>query len=337
MDEVRTTYRDDIAIASRDSGLQWEKFSGCNILVTGATGLIGSCLLEILARKDIEGCNLFALGRNRDKFLQRFGADSGKISFIEADVTATLPCNCRFDYIFDLAGAASPDLYSTAPVDVMNSNYLGLDNLLRYATGHGTRKLLFVSSGEVYGEGDGNAVREDYSGKIAFTGLRSCYPSAKRACETLCIAYSHQYGIEVSIARPCHVYGPHFSEKDTRVYAQFIRNAREGRDIVMKSEGRQFRSWCYVVDCASALLYIMLNGSDRAAYNIADESSNITIAELAAITAEAAGTKTVFELPDEVEKRGYSKIQKAVFDTSALRELGWEPRTCIKEGIRKSI
>ena len=142
--------------------------------------------------------------------------------------------------------------------------------------------------------------------------VRSCYPSSKRAAETLAVCYARQYGLDVSIARPSHVYGPYFSPSDNRVYAQFIRNVLAGEDIVMKSKGTQFRSWCYVIDCAAALLFLLLKGENMTAYNIADAQSNITIRSLA-------------ELPEETEKAGYSVVTKAVFDTARLESLGWSP------------
>lgn len=199
------------------------------------------------------------------------------------------------------------------------------------------KRFLFVSSGEVYGESDGRIFTEDYSGYVDCMSPRSCYPSSKRAAETLCVSYMSEYGAGVVIARPCHTYGPDFSENDNRVYAQFIRNALRGEDIVMKSTGSQFRSWSYVVDCASAILYILLKGKNGEAYNIADEASNISIRELAEITASMVGRKVVMEVPDETERKGYNPVSKSVYSVEKLKTLGWQPVTSIKDGIRKTI
>ena len=140
-----------------------------------------------------------------------------------------------------------------------------------------------------------------------------------------------------SIARPSHVYGPYFTENDNRVYAQFIRNVLAGDDIVMKSKGEQFRSWCYVVDCASALLYLLLKGENMTPYNIADPHSNITIRELAETIASINGKKVVFDIPDKREKSGFSIIKKATFDTSRLQALGWTIEGSIKDKLRFTI
>ena len=155
------------------------------------------------------------------------------------------------------------------------------------------------------------------------TKPRSCYPSSKRASETLCASYSSEYGLDVVIARPSHTYGPYFTESDNRVYAQFIRNVLNVDDIIMKSTGSQFRSWCYVVDCVSALLHVLLKGKNGEAYNIADQSSNISIKDLAEMIAHIGDKKVVIQLPDDVEKAGYNVVKKSVFSTSKLESLGW--------------
>ena len=178
---------------------------------------------------------------------------------------------------------------------------------------------------------------EDCSGYVDCTTLRACYPSAKRASESLCIAYAHQYGIDVRIARPCHIYGPNFSNSDKRVYAQFIRNVLADEDIVMKSTGNQYRSWCYVVDCVSALMYILLKGKNNEAYNIADEDSNITIKELAEIIAKIAGKKVILKIPSDFEKAGFNVVTKSLFSVSKLSELGWKIKGNISSKIQSTI
>ena len=185
------------------------------------------------------------------------------------------------------------------------------------------KRMLFVSTGEVYGEGDGRDFTEEYSGYVDCIKPRSCYPSSKRAAETLCASYVVEYGADVVIARPCHTYGPHFTEQDNRVYAQFIRNVINNEDIVMKSTGEQFRSWCYVVDCVSALLHILLKGECGQAYNIADSNSNISIRKLAETIAKIGGKKVVIDVPSEAEGKGYNVVTKSVFSTEKLEKLGW--------------
>lgn len=332
------TYLDDI-IAVASMNLPWERLSGKNILVTGATGLIGSCVVDILMNHEAQDYHVFASGRNEKRVIELFAnyIESPFFHFIKYDVTQNLESETDFHFIIAAASGANPVLYSTDPVGVMKSNFEGVDNLLSYGVKHKLEKFLYVSSGDIYGEGDGRIFTEEYSGYVNPLNLRSCYTSAKRATETLCISYSHQYGIDVSIARPCHTYGPNFTDNDTRVYAQFIRNVLRGEDIVMKSTGEQFRSWCYVVDCASGLLHILLKGRNGEAYNIADESSNITIRELAEMIAKEGNRKVVIETPGKVELEGFNVVTKSVFSTAKLEKLGWYIADTMRNNIAKTI
>ena len=320
-------YKDDILkVATLD--LPWEKLNGCNILITGATGLIGSCLVEVLMSRPNKDYHLYASGRNEERAKDRFKTfvDDPSFHFFKYDVMLPLEGDVNFDYIIHAASNASPNFFATKPVEVIKSNILGVSNLLDYGMSHGLKRLLYVSSGEVYGEGDGRVFTEDYSGYVNPISPRSCYPSSKRAAETLCVSYAQEYGIDTVIARPSHVYGPNFSESDNRVYAQFIRNVLTDEDIVMKSTGTQYRSWCYVVDCVSALLHILLKGEKGQAYNIADEHSNITIKEFAEIIAKIVGKEVVIDLPTNEEKAGFNLVSNSVFATDKLKALGWNNR-----------
>lgn len=332
------TYEDDIrAVAALD--IPWEKLSGCNILITGATGLIGSCLVDVLMSRKNKAYNVYAAGRNEERAMRKFKkyADDKAFHFVKYDVTEPLTGDTCFHYIIHAASNASPNFFANNPVEVIKANIYGVSNLMDYGLCHGTLRFLFVSSGEVYGEGDGRVFTEDYSGYVNPTSPRSCYPSSKRAAETLCVSYAEEYGMQTVIARPCHTYGPDFTEDDNRVYAQFIRNVLAGEDIVMKSTGEQFRSWCYVVDCAAALLYILLNGENGHAYNIADESSNITIKQLAEMIASTRGKKVIREIPSDAEQKGFNVVKKSVYSTDKLKDLGWKVEGTMEEKIKRTI
>ncbi len=305
-----------------------------NILVTGATGLIGGCIVDMLMA--VSNCNIFALGRNSKRACQRFADywDNEHFHFIQHDICKPLPFSTDFKYIIHAASNASPNYFQASPVEVMKSNLTGLCSLVEYGMQHGMERMLYVSSGEVYGEGDGRIFTEESSGYIDILSPRSCYPSSKRAAETLCAAYCKEYGTEIVIARPCHTYGPHFTENDNRVYAQFIRNVLHGEDIVMKSRGEQYRSWIYVVDCAAAILLLLTEGRSGEAYNVANDESNITIRQLAEEIAGIAGKKVVMDIARE---QNTTPITKAVFSTEKLRALGWQPAFGISEGLRHTI
>lgn len=331
-------YNDEL-IKAATLNIPWEKLDGCNILVTGATGLIGSCLIDILMLHPNMKYNVYASGRNENRAHKYFSKyiNNPHFHFLKYDVQSPLDCKIEFQYIVHAASNASPNFFVSQPVEVILSNIDGVKNLMNYGIKHGLKRFVFVSTGEVYGEGDVQVFTEDYSGYVDCTKQRSCYPTSKRASENLCIAYSAEYGIETVIARPSHTYGPHFTESDNRVYAQFIRNVLMDQNIIMKSTGSQFRSWCYVVDCVSALLYIMLKGENNQAYNIADENSNISIKDLAEMIAQISGKKVVIELPTDTEKAGYNVMTKSIFSTKKLRNLGWTINGTMRSKLESTI
>ena len=332
------TYSDDIQQVFKEL-LPWEKLSGTNILITGATGLIGSTLVEVLMSNPQRDYCVYASGRNVERARKRFVnyCSMDSFHFLEYDVMQSLQSDIQFDYIIHAASNASPNAFSKNPVEIIKANIIGVSNLIEYGLEHGMKRFLYVSSGEVYGEGDGRVFTEDYSGYVDCNTPRSCYPSSKRAAETLCASYAAEYGIDAVIARPCHIYGPNFTETDNRVYAQFIRNILKGEDIIMKSTGEQFRSWCYVVDCVSALLFVLLKGSSGQAYNIADPISVLTIKQLAEILADIGNCKVIMEVPSEIEKRGYNPVPKSVFSVSKLENLGWHISDDMNEKLRKTV
>lgn len=326
------TYKEGI-IAAAAEALPWERLEGKNILIAGATGLIGSCLVDILMSRVTASYKVFASGRNAVRAHERFAqySASPRFHFLQHDVCQPLSCNETFHYIVHAASGAGPASFANTPVEVVKANILGVSNLMDYGLSHGMERMLYVSTGEIYGEGGatvateaGMAFGEHDSGYVDCATQRACYPSSKRAAETLCMAYRGEYGADVVIARPCHVYGPNFTEADNRVFAQFMRNAMSGEDIIMKSDGSQFRSWCHVIDCARGLLYIMLKGRDGEAYNVADEASCMTIRQLAERIAAAHGRKVVMQIPPDNERRGYNVVTRSIFSTLKLRDLGWE-------------
>ena len=319
--------------------LPWEKLSGCNILVTGATGLIGSSFVDVLMSNPNKDYQVYALGRNKKRAQTRFFQfnDDPTFHFLCGDVTHPLAGDVPFHFIIHAASNGSPNFFANSPVEVMKSNLFGVSNLIEYGLAHGMKRFLYVSSGEVYGVNEASVFDESSYGYVDILDTRSCYPSSKRAAETLVMCYAAEYGADVVLARPCHTYGPHFTESDNRVYAQFIRNVLSGDDIVMKSAGTQYRSWCYVDDCVSALLYILLKGESGQAYNIADKTSVVTIRELAEKIAHIAGRKVVMQIPSDIEKKGFTPIKRAVFDTAKLEALGWSVSGTMEEKLSRTI
>ena len=318
------------------SGLDLSPLEGKRILVAGATGMLGSCVVDLL--RSYGQCEVIAVGRNAAAAEERFGPADGTYSFYQQDVAEPIGESLGdVDYIIHAASNADPVRMARDPVGTLTANVQGTKNLLDYGLSHGMRRFLFVSSGEVYGQPNANMddFTEDYCGPLDLSSPRSCYPEGKRAAEVLCQSYISQFGADAVIVRPCHLFGPTMTQGDSRAVSEFFRSAAEGRNIVMKSAGLMERSHCYVVDAAQALLTVLLNGERGRAYNIADRRYQMRICDFAQQAARAGGCQVMIQEPSELERAGYSKVSRAVLDASRLEELGWRPRT--EDGIRETV
>lgn len=314
-----------------------------SILITGVNGLIGSAIVDTLIYKNlIENSNIhiYAAGRSKDKVYKRFSQyiDADFFTYVNYDANCDLNFDFNVDYLIHCASNAHPVAYSEQPVETMISNFCGINNLLNYAKEHNVVRTLYISSSEVYGQKsiDKPYGEEDY-GFVDILNPRSCYPSSKRAAESLCASYKKEYNLDVVIVRPGHIYGPTMTSADSRASAQFARNVLNGQDIIMKSAGLQLRSYCYVFDCVSAIMTVLLNGKSGEAYNISNKDSVITIKQLAETFANSCGKKIIFENPDDVEASGYNMMSNSALDASKLEGLGWKALYNINDGVHATI
>ncbi|MDO5702765.1 MAG: NAD-dependent epimerase/dehydratase family protein [Lachnospiraceae bacterium] len=326
--------------------LPFEKLAGKRLLLSGATGLIGSFLTDVLMERNRTyglGLTVIGIGRNERRARERFTAWEGdsRFIFVPWDINeppeGAVPGNV--DYILHLASNTHPVQYATDPIGTITTNLFGLSGLLQFACERQAERFAFASSNEVYGEmkSGGEFFTEDSFGYINCNTLRAGYPESKRCGEALCQAYRAGRGLEVVIPRLTRSYGPTLLPTDTKAISQFIKKGVRGEDIVLKSAGTQYYSYTYMADAVSGLLTVLLKGADGEAYNIADEASDITLRDLAGLIADFSGRKVVFELPDAVEAAGYSTATKARLDGSKLKGLGWRPAYDIKTGIERTI
>lgn len=311
------------------------------ILVTGASGLIGSCIIDLLMLSNEHGRHfeVYALGRSKEKLTTRFEAfkQSNHLHFIVQDIMLPLDNSVSYDYIIHGASNADPRNYALYPAETMLINLEGAKNVLNYCKENLKTKALLMSTFEVYGNAGKDVYQESDYGAIDQNKIRSCYPESKRCMEILTRCYCDEYDVDAVIGRLSSIYGPTMTKDDSKAHAQFIRNGLNKENIVLKSKGEQRRTYCYVLDAVTGLLCVLAKGVKGEAYNIAYENAVVSIAEVAQTVANIAGTKVVFEFPDDVEKIGFSNPQNCILDNHKLKKLGWEGYYDIRRGLFETL
>ena len=334
-------YFEELKTACED--LDLHDLENKKILITGGSGLILSALVDILCYANSKcgtHISIFLAARTEQEISTRFTEYYGQpfLHYVNYDALKPVDFQVNADYIIHGASNAHPAAYATEPVETLMANVSGLKNLLDYAVHVDSKRLLYISSSEVYGRKDeARPFNEDDYGFVDILNPRACYPSGKRASETLCAAYTQEYNVETVIVRPGHIYGPTANSYDTRATAQFARDVLAGNDIVMKSAGDQLRSYCYMTDCATAILTVLLKGKSTEAYNISNRNSVVSIRQIAEEMAKAAGCKVVFESATDSEKKSYNMMDNSSLNAEKLESLGWTARYSVAEGVRRTI
>ena len=256
------------------------------------------------------------------------------MTYLAHDVRESLELDFRPDFILHLASNTHPKQYAEDPVGTISTNIFGCYNLLEVARKWKSERFLLASSVEIYGEGNGTPMAEDFSGKIDCNTARAGYNESKRLSESLCQSYRVQYGVDCVIARFSRLFG--YDEKaDTKALAQFLSKAVAGEDIVLKSEGKQAYSYCYVADAVAALYTILLKGKSGEAYNISEEDEGLTLGDYARLIASFAGKDVVFDF-DPTKNQGVSTASYAILNFDKLKSLGFHPLYTVSEALRET-
>lgn len=327
----------DIADICEDNNIDWEALQGKNVLVTGATGLLGKLIVKALSAKG--GINITAMARNREK-AEKIFALYNNVHIEICDIRNLEDINTDIDYIIHCASITDSKMFVSQPVDTFLTAVEGTNNILKLGVRKKCSGIVYVSSMEVYGTPQTDEkISENHSTNLDCMNVRSCYPESKRACENLCCAYARQYGIKIMTARLTQTFGAGVSYDDSRVFAEFARCAVEKRDIILHTKGETKRSYLYTADAVRAVLTIMLSGDTCHAYNIANENTYCSIYEMAELVAENNGNGKInvrCEL-DDISKFGYAGHLKMNLDTSAVRKLGWNPVCSLEQMFDRMI
>lgn len=338
LEDMRTVYQ---------SSSVWEKLKGAGIYVTGATGMIGSYLIMFLIYlNEVYDCHIeiYAGIRSMDKMYGRFGhyTDRDYLHSVQGDVNAPVGVGAPLRYIIHAASLASPQYYGKMPVETMLPNVIGTYELLKYASEHSVKGILFFSSGSVYGNlGETDDIRETAVGTMDWLDSGNVYGESKRCGEAMCYAYFREFGLPVRIARIHHTYGPTMDVKnDKRVFSEFANNILSGHNIVLKSDGKDRRAFCYLGDTAAALFKIMLEGADGECYNVGNPDAYISVRELAEILIGIFPEKNLAIEYRKRENTGYcaSPVKRRMpVNVDKLRNLGWKAAVDVEEGFARSL
>ena len=312
------------------------KVSGWRVLVTGAGGLIGSAVVDLLISA---GCRcVYAAGRNVAKLKARFAGAESVVKPVHYEALRPLEFSESVDVVIHAASPAAPGDFMSAPVDTLVSNVTGLHELLTYATRCQAKKVVYISSSEVYGlKSSEEPFTENSYGIVDPVNPRSCYAEAKRAAEALCVAAQRQMGINASIVRPGHIYGPTAKSTDGRVSSLFAYQAARGQDLALKSDGAQIRSYCHCLDCASAILHVAAFGQAAQAYNVSNRDSVLSIRQMAEILAQAGGVKVRFDAPKDDDRKRFNPMPNSSLNAERLEQLGWRGQVSAEIGLTETV
>ena len=325
-----------------EARLPWRELEGKTVLVTGATGMLASYVTWLLLYlHEHAGINVsvVALCRDRQRAMDYFGQFMDKPYFhlLIQDVCEPIVSDGPMDYIFHLAGNASPHFINTDPVGIMKCNLLGTNSVLELARQKQVSKVLFASTREVYGKNeDAELLNESAFGSLDPLDDRSCYPESKRAAESLLKSYSLQYGVPFNTVRIAHSYGPTMRlENDGRVMADLLSDVVAGRDIVLKSSGEAVRAFLYITDAVVGMFTVLFGGENAKAYNLANETEPLSIRDLAQMLASLRKDVPIHVVTVSGDQKGYCRYRRTALNTSAIESLGWKPQISLEEGIRR--
>ena len=300
------------------------------VLVTGGAGFLGSHLCDRLLKDGNDVVcvdNLFTGSKDNIRHLLA----NPYFEFIRHDVTQPIFVEC--DQIYNLACPASPKWYQKDPIYTFKTSVYGAMNCLGLAKRTGAR-VLQASTSEVYGDPEVHPQPESYRGCVNTIGIRSCYDEGKRAAETLFFDYHRKHDVDIKVMRIFNTYGPRMDIGDGRVVSNFICQALQGNDITIYGDGSQTRSFCYVDDLIEGMVRLMNSRDDFTGPVNMGNPGEFTIRELAEIVIDLTGTqsKIIFEeLPSD------DPMQRKPIIDLAKKELDWEPKIMLREGLEKTI
>jgi UDP-glucuronate decarboxylase len=330
-----------------------QKFSGSTVLLTGCGGFLGYYFMHFLSAyadelgiEKIIGLDNFLTGTK--DWLEKLSENNPKVALHTFDIIHDDPSGIpdleKANLIIHGASIASPTFYRIYPLETIDANITGLRRLLDYYAQKDIRGFLFFSSSEIYGDPFAQFIPtpETYRGNVATMGPRACYDEAKRFGETLCYVFHEKYNMPISIARPFNNYGPGMNINDKRLPADFAKCVHEGRDLVMFSDGKPTRTFCYISDAITGYLKVLCHGKLEA-FNIGIDKPEISVREFAETFITNAkevygySGKAIFQTSDDSEYLTDNPNRRCPDISKAKKILNYEPEVLVQDGVKRFL
>lgn len=342
----------DTAYMSEKLNDSFRQMSGETLYITGGAGFLGLYLtMAPLAwnkkhkdQKPIQVVisDIFKLGR--PDWLASI-QDDPNLKIITHDATKGLPLDLKPNWIIHAASFASPIWYREFPIETIYANINGLAPLLEYSKNNPKelKGMLYFSSSEIYGNPDPQNIptREDYNGNVSCNGPRACYDESKRLCEALCASYFFKHDVPIKLARPFNNYGPGLMLSDGRVLADLAKNVMQGKDLVLFSDGKPTRTFCYVADAVIGYYLVLVQGKKGEAYNIGNPKPEISMKDFAQLVADTSKDvlnykgQVRFEIHNDPKYLTDNPQRRCPDIAKAQSQLNYKPEVDLKEGVSR--
>ncbi|HEV3203503.1 MAG TPA: NAD-dependent epimerase/dehydratase family protein, partial [Gemmataceae bacterium] len=330
------------------SALPFQELAGKVVFISGGNGFLPAYMVETLLYLNeiahTPAVQIVALVRNGQKAKARFAnyRHRSDLHLLVQDVCNPISIDGPVDTVIHAASQASPKFFGSDPAGTLSANVLGTRNLLELARAKKSRRFLFFSSAEVYGQLDPGQIpaAETACGRVDPLDVRSCYAESKRMGETMCVSWCQQYGVPARIVRPFHTYGPGMALDDGRVFSDLVAAIVEQHDIVLQSDGAARRAYCYLSDAVRGFFTVLFHGENGSAYNVGNTQAEISVRDLAQKLVALFPEKCLKVIHAASSHRpGYlpSRIPRVAPDTTKLAALGWRPKYGIEDGFKRTI
>ena len=345
---LNSVVHEDVRVVGEELRDVLAPLAGSTALITGGSGFLCSYFLETIAWLNDTAwrspCRVITVDNLRSGLPERVGHLAGRpdFQFITHDVSRPLSIDEPVEWIIHGAGIASPTFYRKYPLETIDVNVMGTRHILDLAKRQNARSVLYLSSSEIYGDPDSRNIptAEDYRGYVSCTGPRACYDESKRMAETLCGVYRNLYNVRVKVVRPFNVYGPGQRLDDGRVVPDLMSAALRRTPIILYSDGRATRSFCYVRDAVRAMSLILMSDAGGEAFNVGNDEREISIAELAHEVSRVAGPPALQIIHGKSNDAQYltDNPQRRCPDLTKLRErFSWRPTVSLSEGLHRTL